>query len=221
MFKHLQIIIVFAAVLAMVVPASAHDDDGGDSNFQLGAGLGIAYPSGMSYPGAPTVNELLALGVTGTYFTSSWVMIAADFSYGFLPGDLEFRFDSSGDYLKVDGWQWNLDLLVGVDKQMGEGGYLYLAAGLGVASSKNEYESYDSGDGTVEKIDIDTGTAAGLTIGAGAGLSISERVIGFGNLRYRFIKSEADIAGPGDPDVSTFAYGLGGTELMVGIAFWL
>jgi len=209
-------LIVLLLMTAAAVQAAAEDQ-----KFTLGAGIGIAYPGGLSYPGAPAVDQLLTIGVTGTYFTNSWVMIAADFSYGLLPGENEFRFDTSGDYFKVDGWAWNFDLLVGVDKQLEQGGFLYAAAGLGIASSKSEFESYDVGTQTTETSELDAGTKAGLSLGAGAGLPIGERMLGFVNLRYRLIKSDAEITEPGDPDVTSLAYGLGGTELMLGIAFWL
>ncbi len=217
MWKRLSIALMLVAILTIAVaPASAEDQ-----KFALGAGLGIAYPTGSAYPGFPDINEALTLGITAAYFTSSWVMIAADFSYGFLPGELEFRFDSGGDYFTADGWTWYFDILVGVDKNLGESGFLYLAAGLGVASSKTDFKSYDAATSTVEETELDAGTEAGLTIGAGAGLPISERVLGFVNLRYRFIKSDAKITTPGDSDVDSFAYGLGGTELMVGVSFWI
>jgi opacity protein-like surface antigen len=216
MSKRLVIAFTIVAMAAAASPSAA-----GDQEFMLGAGLGISYPSGLALPGAASLNQLLTVGVTGTYFTSSWVMVTADFSYGFLPGDLQFRFDSDGSYISADGWAWNFDVLVGVDKQLGDGGFLYAAAGLGIASSKTDMENFDANDGTTDKSEINAGTKAGLALGAGAGLPISQRMLGFINLRYRLIKSDAEITSQGDPDVATFAYGLGGPELMVGVAFWL
>lgn len=187
----------------------------GETSGMVGVGVGIAQQTGTVVPVGLSGAQLLTVSGTGAFFASSWVVVAADFSIGL--NTKNQRKDNEGDTFTAEFSAWYVDGLVGANKTFGDGGFLYLAAGLVVAGGKTDFEMFNAQDGSVDRSKLDAGTAAGLALGVGAGIPISGRLLGYVNYRHRFVTSEVEITAEGSTDVEKLDYNLGGPEMSVGI----
>jgi hypothetical protein len=209
-----QLAPVLSVFLALVLasPAGATETE---TKGMVGIGLGVAQQTGSSVPMGFSGTQAVTITGTGAYFASSWVVIAADVSIG-LTSKHQYKADD-GDTFTNESSSWYIDGLVGVNKAFASDGFLYLAVGITLAAGESRFESVDAADGSVDRTDLDIPMSAGLAVGAGAGLPISDKMLGFVNLRHRFVTSEAEVTQVGSPDIDKLDYSLGGTEMSVGI----
>ncbi len=178
--------------------------EGTTGALQLGAGAAnvVGGPDlGLTY-------QVFTIQAAGIYFPSKWVAINIDFSYG-LPHEYEFKDENGTDKLEVQSSY--LDGLLGVYKLLSEGGFVYLGAGIVLGWGELEVRPQGS-----SSRDWNVLTNVGFVCGAGLALPIEDKLMGFINVRQRFIETELEVDS-GDP--GTYSTSNGGMEMVIGLAF--
>jgi len=214
MFRSVFVVALFVIVL----PFAATTAETEQPRAIIGITGGISTVAGGSYFYLGGNTQSFTLGAELMVFHPSWFMAIADYS-NVLKSKQEVKDVSDGGGFTFENSAWYIDILAGARYKTGSGIFIYLAAGLSVASGDNQMTMIES-DGSTERIATDIGATPGLAIGAGGAIPIGERWRVLFKYRHRLIVGESDMTTP-DGDITKMDYDIGGLETSIGFGVTL
>ncbi len=179
----------------------------------VGGGIGTVDNVGTPLSATSTFSAQLFTinGIVILFPTPLWAFVG-DISLGL---EHTYKGFDGNDTEEVEISAIFVDVLGAVHKKIATDGFFYFGAGLTLATA--DATTTEIGPGNFEVFESDFDTSIGLVFGAGAGLPITNKLLGFINIRERFVTTETTITSNQSGLVAVGDVSIGGFEMSAGV----